>query len=132
MSKMSYKLLSLNNEYKVVTVTKSGEVRAESSIGHAVVMVTSHELNSGFNQSVMAHVEVCIILYLFNVVMLHSQVQPIKSLSLMPLSLAHAPPTNKEYLFPLGYTVQFVVNLHDNQGRTMANVPVNLDHKVHR
>ena len=25
-----------------------------------------------------------------------------------------------------------MVNLHDNQGRTMANVPVNLDHELHR
>jgi len=62
MSKMSYKLLSTNNEFKPVTVTTSGEVHAESSVGHAVVMVTSHELNSGFNQSVMAHVEVCVVL----------------------------------------------------------------------
>ncbi|XP_065903533.1 nuclear pore membrane glycoprotein 210-like isoform X3 [Dysidea avara] len=116
MSKMSYKLLSASNQFRSIIVTSSGEVQAGSSVGHAVVMVTSHELNSGFNQSVMAHVEV----------------QPIKSLSLMPLSLTHAPPTNKEYLFPLGYTVQFVVNLHDNHGRTMANVPVNLDHTVHR
>lgn len=59
MSKMSYKLLTPSNEFKPVTVTTSGEVQAGSSVGHVVVMVTSHELNSGFNQSVMAHVEVC-------------------------------------------------------------------------
>ena len=45
-------------EYKPVTITSSGEVHAGSSVGHAVVMVTSHESNSGFNQSVMAYIEV--------------------------------------------------------------------------
>ena len=25
-----------------------------------------------------------------------------------------------------------MINLHDNQGRTMANVPVHLDHELHR
>ena len=60
------------------------------------------------------------------------QVQPIRSLSLTPLTLTQAPPTNHEYLFPLGYTVHFIVNLHDNQGRTMANVPVDLEHRLHR
>ena len=58
MSKMSYKLLSASNQFRSIIVTSSGEVQAGSSVGHAVVMVTSHELNSGFNQSVMAHVEV--------------------------------------------------------------------------
>lgn len=58
--------------------------------------------------------------------------QPIKSLSLTPLTLTQAPPTNDEYLYPLGYMVHFMVNLHDNQGRTMANVPVDLKHELHR
>ena len=58
MSRISYKLLLANNEVTPVTITTSGEVHAGSSIGHAVVMVTSHESASGFNQSVMAHIEV--------------------------------------------------------------------------
>ena len=64
MSRMSYKLLLPNNEYKPVTITTSGEVHAGSSVGHAVVMVTSHESSSGFNQSVMAYIEVWLVLYL--------------------------------------------------------------------
>ena len=61
MSRISYKL---NNE--PVTITTSGEVHAGSSVGHAVVMVTSHEsiASSGFNQSVMAYIEVWLVLYL--------------------------------------------------------------------
>jgi len=55
---MSYKLLLPNNEFKPVTIATSGEVYASSSVGHAVVMVTSHESSSGFNQSVMAYIEV--------------------------------------------------------------------------
>ena len=47
-----------NDDFKPVTITTSGEVQAGSSIGHAVVMVTSHESSSGFNQSVMAYIEV--------------------------------------------------------------------------
>ena len=58
MSRMSYKLLLPNNEFKPVTIATSGEVYASSSVGHAVVMVTSHESSSGFNQSVMAYIEV--------------------------------------------------------------------------
>lgn len=58
MSRISYKLLVPNDGFKPVTITTSGEVHAGSSVGHAVVMVTSHELSSGFNQSVMAYIEV--------------------------------------------------------------------------
>ena len=59
MSRISYKLLVPDNEFKPVTIATTGEVHAGSSVGHAVVMVTSHESSSGFNQSVMAYIEVC-------------------------------------------------------------------------
>ena len=84
---MSYQLLyPSESDTDMIEPATNGLVTTSTINGHAVVMVTAFEVDSGFNQSVSVHVEVC----------------PVGSLSLTPpLTLAEASANNKYHSFPL-------------------------------
>ena len=93
-----------------MSVGEEGEISAGSVNGHAVVIVTASEEESGLNQSAIIHVEVGTVV----------------GLSLSPLSLAQATPNSKHHAFPLGYSAEFRVTLLDGSGRSFdfAEIPV--------
>ena len=112
-SKLSYKLFCdgvVGGPDSVVSVSEEGEIGAGSVNGHAVVIVTASEEDTGLNQSAIVHVEVGTVV----------------GLSLSPLSLAQATPNSKHHAFPLGYSAEFKVKLHDGSGRAFdfAEIPV--------
>ena len=61
-SRMSYQLLHTAGVDKqdIVSVSPLGEVQTGAVNGHAIVMVTAHEEDLGLNQTVAAHLEVCV------------------------------------------------------------------------
>ncbi|KAL5479756.1 hypothetical protein EMCRGX_G023329 [Ephydatia muelleri] len=88
-SHMSYKLLNDVEGQSVVTLRSQGEVLSSVVNGHAVVMVTALEEELGLNQTVVVHVEV----------------RPVASISLLPVSIPQAAPNSKQFDFadvPLG------------------------------
>ncbi|CAI8001295.1 Nuclear pore membrane glycoprotein 210-like [Geodia barretti] len=114
-SKLSYKLFcdgagGGGGGEGVVWVGEEGEIVASSVNGHAVVIVTASEEDTGLNQSAIVHVEVGTVV----------------GLSLSPLSLAQATPNSKHHAFPLGYSAEFRVTLLDGSGRAFdfADIPV--------
>ena len=114
-SKLSYKLFcdgagGGGGGEDVVWVGEEGEIVAGSVNGHAVVIVTASEEDTGLNQSAIVHVEVGTVV----------------GLSLSPLSLAQATPNSKHHAFPLGYSAEFRVTLLDGSGRAFdfADIPV--------
>ena len=60
------------------------------------------------------------------------QVRPIASLSILPLSLAQATPNTKCHAFPLGYSAEFIAQLHDNIGRRFDYAEIPLLHRLNR
>ena len=113
-SDLSYKLfcdgVAGGGTDSVVSVGEEGEIEAGSVNGHAVVIVTALEEDTGLNQSAIVHVEVGTVV----------------GLSLSPLSLAQATPNSKHHAFPLGYSAEFRVTLLDGSGRAFdfADIPV--------
>ena len=61
-----------------------------------------------------------------------SQVHPVASLSIIPLSLAQATPNSRYHAFPLGYSAQFIAHLHDNIGRRFDYAEIPLSHRLNR
>eukprot|EP00731_Ephydatia_muelleri_P025269 Em0017g352a len=115
-SHMSYKLLNDVEGQSVVTLRSQGEVLSSVVNGHAVVMVTALEEELGLNQTVVVHVEV----------------RPVASISLLPVSVAQAAPNSKYHAFPLGYTAEFAAHLHDNIGRQFDFADVPLGQRLNR
>lgn len=60
------------------------------------------------------------------------QVRPVASLSIISLSTAQAMPTSKQHAFPLGYTADFVAQLHDSIGRLFDFAEISLSHRLNR
>ena len=57
---MSYQLLyPSESDTDMIALATNGLVTTSTINGHAVVMVTTFEVDSGFNQSVSVHLEVC-------------------------------------------------------------------------
>ena len=112
---MSYQLLyPSESDTDMIELATNGLVTTSTINGHAVVMVTAFEVDSGFNQSVSVHVEVC----------------PVGSLSLTPPpTLAQASPNNKYHSFPLGYSADFSADLHDNKGRVFSKSSVSMKYR---
>ena len=54
------------------------------------------------------------------------------SLSLSPLSLAHATPNSKHHAFPLGYSAEFLATLHDGVGRPFDYAEIDLGYRLNR
>ena len=113
LSALSYRLFCegvIGGDNSVISVSEEGEICAGGVNGHAVVMVTASEEDTGLNQSTIVHVEVATVV----------------GLSLSPLSLAQATPNSKHHAFPLGYSAEFRVALLDGAGRSFdfAEIPV--------
>ncbi len=58
--------------------------------------------------------------------------QQIASLSIIPLSFAQATPSSKNHAYPLGYSAEFIVHLHDNIGRRFSFADIPLSHRLSR
>ena len=100
----------------VISVSEEGEILAGGVNGHAVVMVTASEEDTGINQSAIVHVEVATVV----------------ALSLSPLSLAQAMPNSKHHAFPLGYSAEFRVTLLDGSGRAFDFAEIPLGYRLNR
>ncbi|XP_019850460.1 PREDICTED: nuclear pore membrane glycoprotein 210-like [Amphimedon queenslandica] len=118
-SDISYELVqgcSLDEGEPVVRLLPSGDIFTAGFNGHAVVMVTAHETGIRLNQSIIVHVEV----------------RPLHSLSLMSLSPAKAVLHSKKHSFPLGYSSRFVARLHDAVGRAFDYANIDLSYRLNR
>ncbi len=58
--------------------------------------------------------------------------RPVTSLSITPVSIAQATPTSKQHAFPLGYSAEFVAQLHDSIGRLFDFAEISLGHRLNR
>ena len=117
-ARMSYQLLLPDEtDPNLIILTSLGQITTSGINGHAVVMVTSYESESSFNQSISIHVEVC----------------PVSSLALTPPpSLPQATPNSKYHSFPLGYSAEFTADLHDNKGRKFSRSAINIKYRLNR
>ena len=61
-----------------------------------------------------------------------TQVRPVAILTIVPLSLAQATPNSKQHAFPLGYTAEFIAQLHDSIGRSFDYAEISLGHRLNR
>ena len=115
---MSYQLLAPEaTDPNLIVLSSLGQVTTAGINGHAVVMVTSFESESSFNQSVSVHVEVC----------------PVFSMALTPPpSLPQATPNSKYHSFPLGYSAEFTADLHDNKGRKFSRSAISTKYRLNR
>jgi nuclear pore complex protein Nup210 len=117
-ARMSYQLLAPEaTDPNLIVLSSLGQVTTAGINGHAVVMVTSFESESSFNQSVSVHVEVC----------------PVFSMALTPPpSLPQATPNSKYHSFPLGYSAEFTADLHDNKGRKFSRSAISTKYRLNR
>ena len=60
------------------------------------------------------------------------QVRPVVSLSIAPLSIAQATPSSKYHAFPLGYSAEFIAQLHDSIGRLFDFAEITLGHRLNQ
>ena len=60
------------------------------------------------------------------------QVRPVAILSIIPLSIAQATPNSKQHALPLGYTAEFIAQLHDSIGRSFDYAEISLGHRLNR
>ena len=54
------------------------------------------------------------------------------ALSIIPLTVAQATPNTKYHAFPLGYSAEFIVHLHDNMGRLFDFADLELSYRLNR
>ena len=60
------------------------------------------------------------------------QVRPVAALSIVPLTVAQATPNTKYHAYPLGYSAEFIVHLHDNIGRQFDFADLELSNRLNR